>query len=179
MQLTTMLSEPASAGILPWPWFLLPFPISKRCLYLGPHSLTRIPFSPVQTLGEAGDCVSHLPSPFAYLLTIHLKEGRNLVVRDRCGKVGLLCACSVAIKTLSVLLWRLDQALSISHCLERSLPLIPYSQLQPLPYPLTVRYLKVIYAGILKKRVITTYKAILEWNRHDNLYWHIASILAK
>ncbi|XP_051062450.1 multiple C2 and transmembrane domain-containing protein 2 [Phodopus roborovskii] len=37
------------------------------------------------TLGEADDCLSHLPSPFAYLLTIHLKEGRNLVVRDRCG----------------------------------------------------------------------------------------------
>ncbi|KFP88450.1 Multiple C2 and transmembrane domain-containing protein 2, partial [Apaloderma vittatum] len=28
---------------------------------------------------------SDLPSPFAYLLTIHLKEGRNLVIRDRCG----------------------------------------------------------------------------------------------
>ncbi|CAH7337275.1 Mctp2 [Phodopus roborovskii] len=38
-----------------------------------------------ETLGEADDCLSHLPSPFAYLLTIHLKEGRNLVVRDRCG----------------------------------------------------------------------------------------------
>ncbi|XP_069899279.1 multiple C2 and transmembrane domain-containing protein 2 isoform X2 [Dipodomys merriami] len=36
-------------------------------------------------LREAGDGLSHLPSPFAYLLTIHLKEGRNLVVRDRCG----------------------------------------------------------------------------------------------
>ncbi|KFQ56238.1 Multiple C2 and transmembrane domain-containing protein 2, partial [Nestor notabilis] len=28
---------------------------------------------------------SDLPNPFAYLLTIHLKEGRNLVIRDRCG----------------------------------------------------------------------------------------------
>ncbi|ELK24216.1 Multiple C2 and transmembrane domain-containing protein 2 [Myotis davidii] len=36
-------------------------------------------------LGEASDGVSNLPSPFAYLLTIHLKEGRNLVIRDRCG----------------------------------------------------------------------------------------------
>nr|AAI18494.1 Multiple C2 domains, transmembrane 2 [Bos taurus] len=36
-------------------------------------------------LREAGDGLSNLPSPFAYLLTIHLKEGRNLVVRDRCG----------------------------------------------------------------------------------------------
>uniref|UniRef100_A0A8C3K701 Multiple C2 and transmembrane domain-containing protein 2 n=1 Tax=Calidris pygmaea TaxID=425635 RepID=A0A8C3K701_9CHAR len=35
--------------------------------------------------GEANDCLSDLPSPFAYLLTIHLKEGRNLVIRDRCG----------------------------------------------------------------------------------------------
>uniref|UniRef100_A0A8C3KA15 Multiple C2 and transmembrane domain-containing protein 2 n=1 Tax=Calidris pygmaea TaxID=425635 RepID=A0A8C3KA15_9CHAR len=34
---------------------------------------------------EANDCLSDLPSPFAYLLTIHLKEGRNLVIRDRCG----------------------------------------------------------------------------------------------
>ncbi|KAK2107564.1 hypothetical protein P7K49_012729 [Saguinus oedipus] len=34
--------------------------------------------------GEASDGLSNLPSPFAYLLTIHLKEGRNLVVRDRC-----------------------------------------------------------------------------------------------
>ena len=40
----------------------------------------------VQTLGEASDGLSNLPSPFAYLLTIHLKEGRNLVIRDRCGK---------------------------------------------------------------------------------------------
>ncbi|ELW70734.1 Multiple C2 and transmembrane domain-containing protein 2 [Tupaia chinensis] len=38
-----------------------------------------------ETLREAGDGLSNLPSPFAYLLTIHLKEGRNLVVRDRCG----------------------------------------------------------------------------------------------
>ncbi|XP_053933803.1 multiple C2 and transmembrane domain-containing protein 2 isoform X1 [Cuculus canorus] len=36
-------------------------------------------------LDEANDCLSDLPSPFAYLLTIHLKEGRNLVIRDRCG----------------------------------------------------------------------------------------------
>uniref|UniRef100_A0A8C5UGQ4 C2 domain-containing protein n=1 Tax=Malurus cyaneus samueli TaxID=2593467 RepID=A0A8C5UGQ4_9PASS len=34
---------------------------------------------------EANDCLSDLPSPFAYLLTIHLREGRNLVIRDRCG----------------------------------------------------------------------------------------------
>ncbi|XP_007479469.1 multiple C2 and transmembrane domain-containing protein 2 isoform X2 [Monodelphis domestica] len=38
-----------------------------------------------ETLEEAGDCLSNLPSPFAYLLTIHLKEGKNLVIRDRCG----------------------------------------------------------------------------------------------
>uniref|UniRef100_A0A8D0H314 Multiple C2 and transmembrane domain containing 2 n=1 Tax=Sphenodon punctatus TaxID=8508 RepID=A0A8D0H314_SPHPU len=31
------------------------------------------------------DSLSSLRSPFAYLLTIHLKEGRNLVIRDRCG----------------------------------------------------------------------------------------------
>uniref|UniRef100_A0A8C6QDS0 Multiple C2 and transmembrane domain-containing protein 2 n=1 Tax=Nannospalax galili TaxID=1026970 RepID=A0A8C6QDS0_NANGA len=37
------------------------------------------------SLREASDDLSHLRSPFAYLLTIHLKEGRNLVVRDRCG----------------------------------------------------------------------------------------------
>ncbi|XP_004617798.1 multiple C2 and transmembrane domain-containing protein 2 [Sorex araneus] len=34
---------------------------------------------------EAGEAVGNLPGPFAYLLTIHLKEGRNLVIRDRCG----------------------------------------------------------------------------------------------
>uniref|UniRef100_A0A8B9Z9Y5 C2 domain-containing protein n=1 Tax=Buteo japonicus TaxID=224669 RepID=A0A8B9Z9Y5_9AVES len=38
-----------------------------------------------QMVKEANDCLSDLPSPFAYLLTIHLKEGRNLVIRDRCG----------------------------------------------------------------------------------------------
>uniref|UniRef100_A0A8C3ULG6 Multiple C2 and transmembrane domain containing 2 n=1 Tax=Catharus ustulatus TaxID=91951 RepID=A0A8C3ULG6_CATUS len=38
-----------------------------------------------EALEEANDCLSDLPSPFAYLLTIHLKEGRNLVIRDRCG----------------------------------------------------------------------------------------------
>ncbi|XP_036133765.1 multiple C2 and transmembrane domain-containing protein 2 isoform X2 [Molossus molossus] len=38
-----------------------------------------------ETLGEASDGLSNLPRPFAYLLTIHLKEGRNLVIRDRCG----------------------------------------------------------------------------------------------
>ncbi|XP_037365937.1 multiple C2 and transmembrane domain-containing protein 2 isoform X1 [Talpa occidentalis] len=38
-----------------------------------------------EALGEASDGVSTLPSSFAYLLTIHLKEGRNLVIRDRCG----------------------------------------------------------------------------------------------
>uniref|UniRef100_A0A6I8PAS4 Multiple C2 and transmembrane domain-containing protein 2 n=1 Tax=Ornithorhynchus anatinus TaxID=9258 RepID=A0A6I8PAS4_ORNAN len=39
----------------------------------------------IETLEEASDDLSSLPSPFAYLLTIHLKEGRNLVIRDRCG----------------------------------------------------------------------------------------------
>uniref|UniRef100_A0A8C3CI53 Multiple C2 and transmembrane domain-containing protein 2 n=1 Tax=Cairina moschata TaxID=8855 RepID=A0A8C3CI53_CAIMO len=34
---------------------------------------------------KGSDCLNDLPSPFAYLLTIHLKEGRNLVIRDRCG----------------------------------------------------------------------------------------------
>ncbi|XP_051004684.1 multiple C2 and transmembrane domain-containing protein 2 [Acomys russatus] len=48
-------------------------------------SMTSQHFEEQSTLGEAGDCLSHLPSAFAYLLTIHLKEGRNLVVRDRCG----------------------------------------------------------------------------------------------
>ncbi|XP_069654603.1 multiple C2 and transmembrane domain-containing protein 2 [Haliaeetus albicilla] len=42
-------------------------------------------FDNQMTLEEANDCLSDLPSPFAYLLTIHLKEGRNLVIRDRCG----------------------------------------------------------------------------------------------
>ncbi|PKU42817.1 multiple c2 and transmembrane domain-containing protein 2 isoform x2 [Limosa lapponica baueri] len=41
--------------------------------------------SDTHALEEANDCLSDLPSPFAYLLTIHLKEGRNLVIRDRCG----------------------------------------------------------------------------------------------
>uniref|UniRef100_A0A8C6VRY2 Multiple C2 and transmembrane domain-containing protein 2 n=1 Tax=Naja naja TaxID=35670 RepID=A0A8C6VRY2_NAJNA len=36
------------------------------------------------TLEGAGDGLSK-PSSFAYLLMIHLKEGRNLVIRDRCG----------------------------------------------------------------------------------------------
>uniref|UniRef100_A0A0K8RXL5 Multiple C2 and transmembrane domain-containing protein 2 n=1 Tax=Crotalus horridus TaxID=35024 RepID=A0A0K8RXL5_CROHD len=36
------------------------------------------------TLEGAGDGLSK-PSCFAYLLMIHLKEGRNLVIRDRCG----------------------------------------------------------------------------------------------
>ncbi|XP_005320159.2 multiple C2 and transmembrane domain-containing protein 2 isoform X1 [Ictidomys tridecemlineatus] len=48
-------------------------------------SLTSQHFDEQSTLEEAGDGLSNLPSPFAYLLTIHLKEGRNLVVRDRCG----------------------------------------------------------------------------------------------
>ncbi|KAL6037899.1 hypothetical protein STEG23_003992, partial [Scotinomys teguina] len=48
-------------------------------------SMTSQHFEEESSLGEASDCLSHLPSPFAYLLTIHLKEGRNLVVRDRCG----------------------------------------------------------------------------------------------
>ncbi|XP_037688874.1 multiple C2 and transmembrane domain-containing protein 2 isoform X4 [Choloepus didactylus] len=42
-------------------------------------------FEEQSTLREAGDGLSNLQSPFAYLLTIHLKEGRNLVIRDRCG----------------------------------------------------------------------------------------------
>ncbi|KAM9586187.1 multiple C2 and transmembrane domain-containing protein 2 isoform 2-T2 [Trichechus inunguis] len=48
-------------------------------------SMTSQHFEEQSTLGEAGDGLSNLPSPFAYLLTIHLKEGRNLVIRDRCG----------------------------------------------------------------------------------------------
>nr|XP_060473431.1 multiple C2 and transmembrane domain-containing protein 2 [Panthera onca] len=48
-------------------------------------SLTSQQFEERSMFGEAGDGVSNLPSPFAYLLTIHLKEGRNLVIRDRCG----------------------------------------------------------------------------------------------
>ncbi|KYO21038.1 multiple C2 and transmembrane domain-containing protein 1 isoform B [Alligator mississippiensis] len=42
-------------------------------------------FDEQNSLEEGSDYLSNLPSPFAYLLTIHLKEGRNLVVRDRCG----------------------------------------------------------------------------------------------
>ncbi|XP_064373996.1 multiple C2 and transmembrane domain-containing protein 2 isoform X2 [Dromaius novaehollandiae] len=42
-------------------------------------------FDDQMALEEGNDCLSNLPSPFAYLLTIHLKEGRNLVIRDRCG----------------------------------------------------------------------------------------------
>ncbi|XP_053127657.1 multiple C2 and transmembrane domain-containing protein 2 isoform X2 [Hemicordylus capensis] len=39
-----------------------------------------------QSALEAGsEGLSKLPGSFAYLLTIHLKEGRNLVIRDRCG----------------------------------------------------------------------------------------------
>ncbi|XP_063496147.1 multiple C2 and transmembrane domain-containing protein 2 isoform X4 [Symphalangus syndactylus] len=48
-------------------------------------SMTSQHFEEQSVLGEASDGLSNLPSPFAYLLTIHLKEGRNLVVRDRCG----------------------------------------------------------------------------------------------
>ncbi|XP_064336615.1 multiple C2 and transmembrane domain-containing protein 2 isoform X2 [Camelus dromedarius] len=48
-------------------------------------SLTSEQFEEQSTLREAGDGLSSLPSTFAYLLTIHLKEGRNLVIRDRCG----------------------------------------------------------------------------------------------
>ncbi|XP_044516069.1 multiple C2 and transmembrane domain-containing protein 2 [Gracilinanus agilis] len=48
-------------------------------------SMTSQLFEEQSTLEEAGDCLSNLPSPFAYLLTIHLKEGKNLVIRDRCG----------------------------------------------------------------------------------------------
>ncbi|XP_075753115.1 multiple C2 and transmembrane domain-containing protein 2 isoform X3 [Pelodiscus sinensis] len=36
-------------------------------------------------LEEGNDSLSSLPSSFTYLLTIHLKQGRNLVIRDRCG----------------------------------------------------------------------------------------------
>ncbi|XP_065703730.1 multiple C2 and transmembrane domain-containing protein 2 isoform X1 [Patagioenas fasciata] len=42
-------------------------------------------FNDQMALEEANNCLGDLPSPFAYLLTIHLKEGRNLVIRDRCG----------------------------------------------------------------------------------------------
>uniref|UniRef100_A0A672V0A8 Multiple C2 and transmembrane domain-containing protein 2 n=1 Tax=Strigops habroptila TaxID=2489341 RepID=A0A672V0A8_STRHB len=42
-------------------------------------------FDDHMALEEVNDCLSDLPNPFAYLLTIHLKEGRNLVIRDRCG----------------------------------------------------------------------------------------------
>ncbi|XP_012659898.1 multiple C2 and transmembrane domain-containing protein 2 isoform X2 [Otolemur garnettii] len=48
-------------------------------------SMTSQHFEEQSTPGEGGDGLSRLPSSFAYLLTIHLKEGRNLVVRDRCG----------------------------------------------------------------------------------------------
>ncbi|XP_027500427.1 multiple C2 and transmembrane domain-containing protein 2 isoform X1 [Corapipo altera] len=48
-------------------------------------SLSSQNFDDQVALEEANDCLSDLPSPFAYLLTIHLKEGRNLVIRDRCG----------------------------------------------------------------------------------------------
>ncbi|XP_032203150.1 multiple C2 and transmembrane domain-containing protein 2-like [Mustela erminea] len=49
-------------------------------------SLTSQQFEEQSMFGEASDGLSNLPSPFAYLLTIHLKEGRNLVIRDRCGQ---------------------------------------------------------------------------------------------
>ncbi|XP_065497448.1 multiple C2 and transmembrane domain-containing protein 2 [Caloenas nicobarica] len=48
-------------------------------------SLSSQIFDDQMALEEANDCLGDLPSPFAYLLTIHLKEGRNLVIRDRCG----------------------------------------------------------------------------------------------
>ncbi|XP_063106041.1 multiple C2 and transmembrane domain-containing protein 2 isoform X2 [Cavia porcellus] len=48
-------------------------------------SLTSQQFEEQSALGETSDGLSNLPGHFAYLLTIHLKEGRNLVVRDRCG----------------------------------------------------------------------------------------------
>ncbi|XP_014430897.2 multiple C2 and transmembrane domain-containing protein 2 isoform X2 [Pelodiscus sinensis] len=38
-----------------------------------------------EALEEGNDSLSSLPSSFTYLLTIHLKQGRNLVIRDRCG----------------------------------------------------------------------------------------------
>ncbi|XP_071610368.1 multiple C2 and transmembrane domain-containing protein 2 isoform X2 [Heliangelus exortis] len=49
------------------------------------HLSTALSNEGAEALEEVSDCLSDLPSPFAYLLTIHLKEGRNLVIRDRCG----------------------------------------------------------------------------------------------
>ncbi|XP_034986361.1 multiple C2 and transmembrane domain-containing protein 2 isoform X2 [Zootoca vivipara] len=42
-------------------------------------------FEEQSMLEEGSHGLSKLPTTFAYLLTIHLKEGRNLVIRDRCG----------------------------------------------------------------------------------------------
>uniref|UniRef100_A0A8C3SYG5 C2 domain-containing protein n=1 Tax=Chelydra serpentina TaxID=8475 RepID=A0A8C3SYG5_CHESE len=58
--------------------------IERLCCYSGPLHL---PLTERRSwaLEEGNDCLSSLPSSFAYLLTIHLKEGRNLVIRDRCG----------------------------------------------------------------------------------------------
>ncbi|XP_030353864.1 multiple C2 and transmembrane domain-containing protein 2 isoform X2 [Strigops habroptila] len=49
------------------------------------HLSTALKDEGAEALEEVNDCLSDLPNPFAYLLTIHLKEGRNLVIRDRCG----------------------------------------------------------------------------------------------
>ena len=82
----------------------------------------------MQGLREVGDGLSNLPSPFAYLLTIHLKEGRNLVVRDRCGKAWpcvplvtwgplppyLLSTLRVSLFCLSTAGARLELSISIS-----------------------------------------------------------------
>lgn len=53
-------------------------------------SMSSQSFDDQMALEEGNDCLSNLPSPFAYLLTIHLKEGRNLVIRDRCEERWLL-----------------------------------------------------------------------------------------
>ncbi|XP_069078858.1 multiple C2 and transmembrane domain-containing protein 2 isoform X2 [Pleurodeles waltl] len=42
-------------------------------------------FEDQSALDEGSDCVGDLPKVTAYLLIIHLKEGRNLVIRDRSG----------------------------------------------------------------------------------------------
>lgn len=42
-------------------------------------------FQDQSALEEVGDCLGELPTPAAYLLIIHLREGRNLVIRDRSG----------------------------------------------------------------------------------------------
>lgn len=75
--------------------------------------------------GQAGEAVGSLPGPFAYLLTVHLKEGRNLVIRDRCGKepcVSAVCKSLPLISTtpgadLQLATWhRVQMFLSTSLC---------------------------------------------------------------